>query len=110
MGRSYRAGLRTALQRWPLAALLLGAACVSGFGFGAGAWSWLAEALGKSLATRTLAADLDMNVFVDLAAHHRASLWQLLLSGCGLAVVVWLIGVWLNAMTIVAVAEDAPLA
>ena len=110
MRRSYRSGFRTALRRWPLALLLFAATCVPGLVFSAAAWSWLADALDKSLATRTLLTDLDMNVFVDLIGHHGESLRMLLLGGLLLAVVCWLFGVWLNAMTISAVGDDLPLA
>jgi hypothetical protein len=110
MGRSYLKGFRTALQRWPLALLLFAATAVPGLVFAATAWVWLANALGKSLATRTLLTDLDMNVFVDLIGHHGESLWMLVVGGMLLTVVCWLLGVWLNAMTIAAVGDDMPLA
>ena len=74
------------------------------------AWSWLATALDKSLATRTLLTDLDMNVFVDLLGHHGESLLDAAVGGVLLAVVCWLFGVWLNAVTIAAVGDDLPLA
>jgi hypothetical protein len=110
MGSSYVSGFRTALQRWPLPLLLFAASSVPGLAFGAVAWSWLATALDKSLATRTLLTDLDMNVFVDLIAHHGEGLWMLLAGGTLLAIVCWLVGVGLNAMVIAAVGDDAPLA
>lgn len=110
MRRSYLSGYRTALQRWPLALLLLAASCVPGLVFSAAAWSWLASALDKSLATRTLLTDLDMNVFVDLLGHHGESLRMLVLAGVLLAVVCWLVNVWLHATTIAAVGDDLPLA
>lgn len=110
MRRSYVKGLRAALRRWPVAALLFAASCVPSFVFSALAWSWLADALDRSLATRGLLTDLDMNVFVDLLEHHGEGLWMLGLAGLLLAGVCWLIGVWLNAVTIVAVSDDMPLA
>ena len=110
MRRSYIVGLRTALRRWPLVLLLFAATCVPGFVFSAGAWSWLVTALDKSLATRTLLTDLDMNVFVDLFGHHGEGLWMLALGGLLLAGICWLINVWLNAVTIAAVGDDLPLA
>jgi hypothetical protein len=110
MRRSYLSGYRTALQRWPLALLLFAATSVPGLLFSATAWLWLADALGKSLATRTLLTDLDMNVFVDLLGHHHESLRALLLGGLLLAVLCWLFSVWLNAITIAVVGDDLPLA
>ena len=109
MRRSYVKGLRAALRRWPLAALLFAASCLPSFVFSALAWSWLADALDRSLATRSLLTDLDMNVFVDLLEHHGEGLWMLGVAGLLLAGVCWLVGVWLNAVTIVAVSEDMPL-
>jgi hypothetical protein len=110
MKRSYLKGFRTALLRWPLAFLLFAATALPGLVFAATAWLWLAAALDKSLATRTLLTDLDMNVFVDLIGHHGESLWMLLLGGALLVAACWLLGVWLNATTIAAVADDTPLA
>src|SRR5512140_2206328 len=109
MKSSYLSGFRTARRRWPLAAILFSASYVFGFGFSAGTWTWLASALDKSLATRTLLTDLDMNIFVDLFAHHGDSLWMLLLGGGSLAVVAWFLAVWVNALTIVAVGEELAL-
>jgi hypothetical protein len=110
MGSSYVSGFRIALQRWPLALILFAATSVFAVAFGAAAWSWLASALDKSLATRTLLTDLDMNVFVDLIAHHGESLWMLLAGGTLLAIVSWLVGVGLNAMAIAALGDDLSLA
>jgi len=110
MRRCYLRGFRAALRRWPLALLLFAATFVPGLTFTAAAWSWLATALDRSLATRTLLADLDMNVFVDLLGHHGDSLSMLLAGGAVLAVVCWFFGVWLNAVTVAAVGEDVPLA
>jgi len=109
MRRSYLSGWRAAVQRWPLAVFLFAAACVPSFAFSALAWSWLADALDRSLATRGLLTDLDMNVFVDLLEHHGEGLWMLGLAGLLLTAVCWLIGVWLNAMAIVAVTDDLPV-
>lgn len=110
MRRCYLRGYRSALRRWPLVLLLFVATVVPGLVFSAAAWSWLANALDKSLATRTLLTDLDMNVFVDLIGHHGESLRMLGLSGLLLLAVCWLVNVWLNAVTIIAVGDDLPLA
>ncbi|MFQ5668446.1 MAG: hypothetical protein ACE5I7_18735 [Candidatus Binatia bacterium] len=107
MGAAYVAGLWTALRRWALVLVLLLVNLLSGLGFTAVAWSWLSMALDSSLATRTLLADLDVNVFVDLFVHHGDSLRMLLVAAGVMAVFFILVGVWLNAVTVVAVGDDA---
>ncbi len=103
------AGLRVALQRWPAVLLLFVVNLAYGLIFTAASWSWLSLALGTSLATRTLHADLDANVFVDLFLHHGESLQLLLVSGGILAAMFALLGVWLNATAVAAVVEDGTL-
>ena len=100
-------GLRTALRRWPMVLVLFLASLASGLIFTAAAWSWLSLALDKSLATRTLLTDLDVNVFVDLFIHHGESLRMFAATGTVLAVAFALLGVWLNAVAVVAVREEA---
>jgi len=109
MTRAYAAGLRIALRRWPVALVLFAANLLPGLAFTAASWSWLDTALDNSLATRSLLTDLNMNVFVDLVAHHAESLQMLVVSGVLLGIVTVLAWVWLNAVAIVAVAEDGPL-
>jgi hypothetical protein len=109
MGAALASGLRVAGQRWSLVLVLFLVNLGCGLVFTTASWSWLAMALGESLATRTLHADLDANVFVDLFVHHAESLRMLLLSGGVLALLFALLGVWLNAVTVVAVAEDGNL-
>ncbi len=104
------AGLCAARQRWPVVLLLFAVNLAYGLIFTAASWSWLSLALGRSLATRTLHADLDANVFVDLIMHHGESLGLLLMSGGALAAMFALLGVWLNATAVAAVAEDGNLA
>jgi hypothetical protein len=109
MGRAYVWGLRGALRRWPVVGLLFGAHLAAGLCAGMAAWLWLAAALDNSLATRTLLADLDVNVFVDLFVHHGASLRMLVLLGAAILLGAMAIGIWLNAVAVVAVAEEETL-
>jgi hypothetical protein len=99
-----------ALQRWPVALALFLANLAFGLLFSVAAWRWLAAALDHSLATRTLLAHLDMNVFVDLFVHHQESAQAWLLGGALLALVSCLLAVWSNAVAVVAVGEEGPLA
>ena len=64
MGQAYALGLRAALRRWPVVVVLFLANLAAGVGFTAATWWWLSWSLDASLATRTLLADLDLNVFV----------------------------------------------
>ena len=109
MGSAYTAGLRIALRRRPVVLILFLANLGSGIGFTAASWLWLDGALDKSLATRTLLTDLDMNVFVDLFVYHAEGLQMLAIGGVVLAVLTALLWVWLNAVAVIAVAEDGTL-
>lgn len=106
MGRAYLSGLQVALHRWPLLPILLLTAVLAGLSFSAICWQWLSLALDKSLATRTLLRDLDMNVFIDLFIHHRESLYMLLLCGVLLLVVFWFMWICLTGAVVVAVSES----
>jgi len=88
--------------------MLFATGVVAAAAFGAAAWCWLSVALDRSLATRTLLSDLDAQIFVDLVAHHREGLVLLLLTGVVIAGCGWLLGVWLNAVAVAAVARDTP--
>jgi len=99
-------GLRTAVQRWPIVLLLFLASVAAALSFTAAAWSWLSLALDSSVATRTLLTDLDVNVFIDLFLQHGESLRTLVLTGIALAGAFGLLGVWLNAVAVVAVREE----
>ena len=72
--------------------------------FGVAAWLWLAEALDGSLATRTLLAAADANVFVDLLMHHGESLRTLGVTAAILLVLGTLAGIWTNAAMVAAAA------
>ena len=109
MGRAYVAGLRAALYRWPVVLVLFLASLASGLSVAAAAWSWLSLALGKSLATRSLLAHLDAQVFIDLFAHHGESFQGLLIAAVVMALFFALVGVWLNAVAVVAVGEQSAL-
>jgi hypothetical protein len=109
MGRAYVTGLGLALRRWSLILLLFAASVAGAVGFTVAAWYWLALAFHASLATRALLTNLDMNVFVDLFAHHEESLGMLGLNAVVLAVPCVLLGIWLDAVTVVNVSEDARL-
>lgn len=106
MGAAYVAGFAAAYRRWPIVLLLFAGSLLAGLSFSAATWSWLSMALGKSLATRSLLTDLNVQVFIDLFAHHSESLNVLLLTGLGLALISALVGIWLNAVAIAAVADD----
>ncbi len=108
MGRAYLSGFFAACRRWPIVMLLFVVSLLTGLSFSALAWSWLSAALGKSLATRSLLTDLNVQVFIDLFMHHSESLHMLLLAGLTLASFLALLGIWLNAVAIVAVADDVP--
>lgn len=109
MVRAYVSGLRAAVRRWPLAVALFVANLVIGLGFTIAAWQWLTTSLDRSLATRTLLTDLDPNVFIDLFAHRSNSLHALTVTGMLLAALFLLLAVWLNAVAVIAVGDDAPL-
>lgn len=109
MGRAYVTGLRLALRRWPVILLLYAVSLAGALSFTAVAWSWLALALHASLATRTLLTNLDMNAFIDLLAYHTESLRMLGVSGAELAAPFLLLGIWLDAVAVLNVAEDTPL-
>jgi hypothetical protein len=109
MRSAYVSGLRRALRQWPIALVLFAVSLLSGLVFTAATWSWLAIALDKSLATRTLLTDLDMNVFVDLFVHHGESLRMLLVGAGSLLAIFSLLWVGLNAVAVVAAGEDVAL-
>jgi hypothetical protein len=110
MGHAYVWGCAAAVRRWPVVVVLFVANLAAGLCFTAAAWSWLSVSLAKSVATRTLLTELDWNVFVDLWAHHGSSLQMLVVAGGLLALFALLLGVWLNAVAVVAVGEDGALA
>ncbi len=103
-------GLRAARRRWPVAAFLLLANLAFGLIFTAASWSWLSLTLDRSLPTRTLLTDLDVNVFVDLFVHHEGSLRMLMTGGAMLAGVFVLFSVWATAGAVAAVGEEGSLA
>jgi len=109
MGRAYTAGFRLALRGWPLAPLLFAATLLPGLISLTVAWTWLSGALDNALASRTLLADLDLNVFVDLLVHHAERFSELSTGGGLLLVVCALVWIWLNAIAVVAVTEDVPV-
>src|SRR5262249_31236616 len=109
MGDAYIAGLRSAGRQWALCLVLFAFSLAAGLSFAAVTWTWLADALDNSLATKTLLADLDVNVFVDLFMHHAEG-WRTLAVPPALAAVFFaLLGVWLNGAVIAAVADDVGL-
>jgi hypothetical protein len=105
-GRAYIRGFALALRRWPMVLTLFLASLLTALSFAAAAWSWLAAALGNSLATRSLLADLNVQVFIDLLMYHSEGLEMLLLAGSILAAAFVALGVWLNAAAIVAVGDE----
>ena len=109
MRRSYASGFGIALRRWPAVLVLFLANLLAGLTFTAASWLWLNVALDRSLATRTLLTDLDMNVFVDLFVHHGESFRTLCYGAAGAGALFILLGVWLNAVAIVAVCDQAAL-
>jgi hypothetical protein len=106
MRSALRSGVAVACRCWPIVGILFAVSFASALIFGAVAWSWLSVSLGKSLATRTLLTDLDAQVFIDLFVHHREGFALLLVSAALLAACCWLLGVWLNAVAVAAVARD----
>jgi len=110
MYNCFLAGLRAARRHWPAALLLFVASALGAVGFSAATWSWLATALEKSKATRTLLADLDLNVFIDLLAHHADGLTMLGVVGATLLAVFGIVSVWVTAVVVLAVGEDLHLA
>lgn len=106
MGRAYICGFVRAARRWPVVLILFLGSLVAGLSFAAAAWVWLSVALGKSLATRSLLTDLNVQVFIDLFVHHGESLRMLGLAGFVLAVLFACLGVWLNAIAITAVGSE----
>jgi hypothetical protein len=56
-----------------------------------------------------LLTDLDVNVFIDLLAHHGDSLFTLLTTILLLTLTLGLVGIGLTAMVVAAVAEDGGL-
>jgi hypothetical protein len=74
MRHSYRKGLQSALLNWRLVGLVFVISLCGALAFMACAWVWLASVLDQSLATRTLATSLDVNVLIDVAAHHGNAL------------------------------------
>ena len=106
MATAFVEGFRIAVRRWPIVLVLFLASLASGLSFTAAAWSWLSLALDRSLASRTLLTDLDLNVFVDLYVHHGESLRVLVITGSALALAFGLLGVGLNAVAVVAVREE----
>jgi hypothetical protein len=106
MGRAYIGGFGLAGRRSAIVLLAFLASLLAGLSFAAASWSWLAWALGNSLATRSLLTDLNVQVFIDLFVHHRESLRMLVLTGFVLVTIFALLGVWVNAVAIVAVGED----
>ncbi|MFI5397330.1 MAG: hypothetical protein ACHQ9S_17470 [Candidatus Binatia bacterium] len=110
MGQAYLSGFRAALRRWPVVLILFLAGLVAGLGFSAATWSWLSLSLDRSLATRSLLTDLDVQVFIDLVVHHGEGLQMLLVAGTILMTFFALLGVWLNAIAVTAVGEETSLA
>lgn len=103
MGRAYRKALTAALSHWRLVLFVFVVSLLGGLTFMGAAWLWLAEVLDASLATRTLATGLDVNVFIDIVAHHGSALrlgagTAILLTGGGL-----LLWTWINLLIVTAV-------
>ncbi len=106
---AYLLGLRVGLRRWPVVLVLFIASAAAAMSAGAASWLWLRIAFDKSLVTRTLLTDLDMNVFVDLFAHHSGS-FQMWLLAVAIAMLIFVVlGVWLNAAAVASVGEDIPV-
>lgn len=106
MGRAYLSGLQVAVRRWALVLMLFGTMVLAGFTFSAVGWHWLSLSLDKSLATRTLLRELDMNVFIDLFIHHREGLHMLLLCGLVLLLAFWFLWIGLSGTVVIAVNES----
>jgi hypothetical protein len=106
MRRAFVSGVGAACRYWPVVLMLFAAGVAAAVTFGAAAWCWLSVALGRSLATRTLLTDLDAQIFIDLVAYHSEGFALLLTTGLVLAGCCWLLGVWLNAVTVAAVARE----
>jgi hypothetical protein len=100
---AYRRGLRRAAARWPLVLALWLLGLLFGAGFALACGVWLAAALDASLATRTLAKELDPNILIDLYFHHREGLLQLLPLAACMGLVSLALWVWLHGAVVVAV-------
>lgn len=100
MVRAYCAGARAAAQRWPLIAGLWLASAAFGLAFALASGAWLTDALGASLATRTLFHALDPDVFVDLWYHHREGLRAVLTMALVLLAMHTVLWWWLHGVVI----------
>lgn len=97
LSKALARGMRRAREALPLVVLLwfanaafgLAAALVGGF--------WLNDALDASLATRTLAKDLDAYVFLELFVYHADSFRMLLVAVGVLAAFYVLLWCWFDA-------------
>jgi hypothetical protein len=107
MFRAYRAGARAAAQRWPVIAVLWMVAAAFGAAFALAVAAWLSDALGESLATRTLYRQLDPDVFIDLWYHHREGLRGVVTLAVTLAGVHTVLWWWLDGVVITALLRPA---
>jgi len=106
LSKTLATGLQRASENLPLLFLLwvanavfgLAAAVVSGF--------WLSDALGGSLATRSLARELDVNVFLELYTYHQDSFRMLLVTIGVLAAFYVLLWCWFDAAIVQATGRD----
>lgn len=109
MGRLVRFGWHTARERMALVGIGLLLSWIAAFLFAGFSWVWLARALGDSLPTRTLLAELDVHVAIDLLVHHRHSLHMLLGQGVLIAAIGLGAWIWLQATTALAVSSKGSL-
>ncbi len=109
MSHALLAGLRHCLRQWPVVLLLYAAWLAPSLIFGAVAWTRLQEGLDRSLAARTSLRDLDLNVFVDLFAHHRDLFLGITIAGLLLGAGSMLVWIWLHAVAVAAAGSDASL-
>lgn len=107
MLRAYLSGARGAARRWPLVVALWAISAVFGLAFAATSGLWLTDALGGSLATRTLSRSIDANVLVDLWYHHREGLHVVLVVAGVLAAFNAVLWWWLHGVLIRSVQQDA---
>src|SRR5262249_44867904 len=96
MNAAYIAGLRSAVRQWRLCLVVFAVGVAAALCFSVVTWVWLSAALDNAVPTRTLLNDLDMDVFVDLWAHHGESLQMLLVTGGVAAVFFGVLSIWLN--------------
>ncbi|MDX2171308.1 MAG: hypothetical protein SF182_29845 [Deltaproteobacteria bacterium] len=100
---AYLAGARLALSRWALISILWLITAAFGVAFALAGATWLGDALDGAMATKSLLHHVDVQVLIDLWAHHREGLRMLLVLAAVLAVGHTVLWWWLDGVIVAAV-------